>query len=76
MHLTPAEREILPLVARGLTDKEIARARRRSPHTIHRQIANLCVKFGVHDRTRLLMRVLALGLMQIDEIGPIPPQEY
>ena len=48
--LTEREREILELVAQGLTDAQIGERLVLSPHTIHRHVANARVKLGVRSR--------------------------
>lgn len=48
--LTAREREVLVLVARGLTDQQIAGELRMSTHTAHRHLANIRGKLGVASR--------------------------
>ncbi|MFD4957406.1 alpha/beta fold hydrolase [Microbacterium sp. NPDC058389] len=48
--LSEREREVLLLVARGMTDTEIAAELYLSPHTVHRHIANVRSKLGVPTR--------------------------
>ena len=48
--LTEREREILRLVAEGLTDAQIGERMVLSPHTVHRHVANARVKLGVRSR--------------------------
>jgi DNA-binding CsgD family transcriptional regulator len=48
--LTEREREILELVADGLTDAQIGEHLVLSPHTVHRHVANARVKLGVRSR--------------------------
>lgn len=49
--LTPREREILELVADGLTNGEIAERLWLSPGTVRRHLENVYEKLGVHTRT-------------------------
>jgi pimeloyl-ACP methyl ester carboxylesterase/DNA-binding CsgD family transcriptional regulator len=58
--LSPREREVLSLVAEGMTEREIAERLVVSPHTVHRHMANIRAKLGrgsgasaVADATRL-----------------------
>ncbi len=51
VHLTQREREVLSLMASGMTDRQIAEALFISPRTVHRHIAGLYEKLGVHTRT-------------------------
>ncbi|MBX9576455.1 MAG: response regulator transcription factor [Caulobacteraceae bacterium] len=50
--LTPREREILGLIARGLTNKEIARDLGIGPGTVKSHVEKLIAKLGVADRTQ------------------------
>ncbi|MFC4784985.1 alpha/beta fold hydrolase [Nocardioides sp. MAHUQ-72] len=48
--LSPREREVIRLVARGMTDAEIARELVLSVHTVHRHVANIRTRLGVASR--------------------------
>ncbi|MGN8551765.1 UNVERIFIED_CONTAM: alpha/beta fold hydrolase [Microbacterium sp. SLM126] len=48
--ITPREQEVLLLVARGLTDSQIASELFLSVHTVHRHVANARTKLGVASR--------------------------
>jgi pimeloyl-ACP methyl ester carboxylesterase/DNA-binding CsgD family transcriptional regulator len=48
--LSERELEVLRLVARGLTDQEIAAQLVLSAHTVHRHVANVRTKLGVASR--------------------------
>lgn len=48
--LTEREREVISLVAKGLTDSEIADHLVLSIHTVHRHVANIRTKLGVSSR--------------------------
>jgi DNA-binding NarL/FixJ family response regulator len=49
-HLTPREREIMELIARGLTNKAIAQQLYLAPKTVQNHINRLFAKLGVHNR--------------------------
>jgi LuxR family transcriptional regulator, maltose regulon positive regulatory protein len=49
--LTSREIEVLELVARGMTDREIALALDLSEHTIHRHVGNILTRLDVPSRT-------------------------
>ena len=48
--LTPRELEVLRLVARGMTDREIGLALGISTRTVESHVAHLMQRLGVHDR--------------------------
>ena len=49
--LTSREREILRLVADGLSDREMANRLALSEHTVHRHVSNILTKLGVPSRS-------------------------
>src|SRR5262249_42184977 len=49
-HLSQREREILRLVARGLTNAEIAKTLDLSDHTVKRHVANILTKLDLSSR--------------------------
>jgi pimeloyl-ACP methyl ester carboxylesterase/DNA-binding CsgD family transcriptional regulator len=61
--LTAREREVLALVARGLTDQEIAEQLVLSPHTVHRHVANVRRKLGSSSRSAAVAEATRLGLL-------------
>jgi DNA-binding CsgD family transcriptional regulator len=61
--LTDREREVLALVARGLTDQEVAEQLVISPHTVHRHVANLRRKLGSTSRSAAVAEASRLGLL-------------
>jgi ATP/maltotriose-dependent transcriptional regulator MalT len=63
--LTTREREVLELVADGLSNREIARTLEISEHTVKFHLAAIFGKLGVSSRTEAVRRGLQLGLVQI-----------
>jgi DNA-binding CsgD family transcriptional regulator len=61
--LSRREREVLTLVANGLTDGEIAEQLIVSPHTVHRHVANIRHKLGRGSRTAAVAEAARLGLL-------------
>ncbi len=61
--LTTREREVLALVAQGLSNPEIAQRLVLSTHTVHRHVANLMRKLGVTSRIAAVSRGSQLGLI-------------
>jgi len=61
--LSAREREVLALVADGLTDQEIAEQLVLSQHTVHRHVANIRHKFGRGSRAATVAEAARLGLL-------------
>jgi pimeloyl-ACP methyl ester carboxylesterase/DNA-binding CsgD family transcriptional regulator len=61
--LTDREVEVLRLVARGLTDAEIAARLVLSVHTVHRHIANIRARLGVPTRSAAAAWAADQGLL-------------
>jgi len=51
--LSPQEQRLLPLVAQGLTNREIAESLRLSEKTVKNYLANICSKLNVGRRSQL-----------------------
>jgi pimeloyl-ACP methyl ester carboxylesterase len=61
--LSAREREVLALIASGLSDQEIAEHLVLSPHTVHRHVANIRHKLGRTTRTAAVAEAARLGLL-------------
>jgi len=61
--LSSREREVLALVAKGLSDPEIAEQLVLSQHTVHRHVANIRNKLGRGSRTAAVAEAARLGLL-------------
>ena len=61
--LTPREREVLELVVRGQTNREIARGLGVGLGTVKAHIEHIIAKLGVSDRTQAAVRAVELGLI-------------
>ena len=61
--LSEREREVLALVAAGLSNKQIARRLDISPNTVKTHTRNLFAKLNVARRTEAVARARALGLV-------------
>ena len=61
--LTNREHEILELLARRLSDKEIAQALHISPHTVRKHTSNLYGKLQVASRRQAVRKAIALGIL-------------
>ncbi|HEV7528037.1 MAG TPA: response regulator transcription factor [Solirubrobacteraceae bacterium] len=60
--LSPREREVLELVAAGLTNREVAAALHLSPHTVKDLTSSLYKKLGAKNRADAVRRAERLGL--------------
>jgi pimeloyl-ACP methyl ester carboxylesterase/DNA-binding CsgD family transcriptional regulator len=61
--LSAREREVLALVAQGLSDTQIAERLVISPHTVHRHVANILAKLGLPTRAAAAARATRTGLL-------------
>jgi DNA-binding NarL/FixJ family response regulator len=64
--LTERELEVLQLVARGLSNKQAARAIGRTDETVKIHLKNVFAKLGVADRTEAVTVALTRGLIHLD----------
>ena len=61
--LSEREREVLQLIAEGLTNREIAARLFLSLNTVKGHTRNIYGKLGAHSRTQAIARATAIGLM-------------
>ena len=61
--LSPRERDVLRLVAEGLSDADIAEKLVLSPHTVHRHVANIRRKLGLHSRAAAAAHAARAGIV-------------
>ncbi|CAN5250192.1 hypothetical protein BH09ACT12_BH09ACT12_06820 [soil metagenome] len=61
--LSPRERDVLRLVAQGLSNPEIATSLVLSEHTVHRHVANILTKLDQTSRTGAASYALQAGLI-------------
>ena len=64
--LTERELEVLQLVARGLSNKDMARVIGRTDETVKIHLKNVFTKLGVADRTEAVTVALTRGLIHLD----------
>lgn len=64
--LSPRELEVLHLLGRGLSNKEIGAQLGVVEGTVKIHVANIFNKLGVSDRTQALIEAIKRGIVQID----------
>jgi DNA-binding NarL/FixJ family response regulator len=65
--LTEREREIVALVAAGLSNDEIAGRLVVSPATVKTHVNRVMAKLGAHDRAQLVIVAYQAGLVRADD---------
>ena len=65
--LTQRETEVLRVLARGLSNKEIATALFITEKTVKTHVSNVLGKLGVPSRTRAALYALKIGLVSLEE---------
>ena len=73
--LTPREREVLHLVAEGMTSGEIAGRLFISPRTAESHRANLMRKLGLRSRTDLVRFAFQRGIVPLEAMGTPAPSD-
>lgn len=64
--LTPRERQVLVLIGRGLTMRQMATRLGISPRTVETHVAKLYRKLEVRTRVQAVSRAVTLGLIELD----------
>ena len=67
IELTEREQEVLELVARGMTNKDIARRIGRTSGTVKVHIESILKKLGARDRTQAVTLALQRGIIHIKD---------
>jgi PAS domain S-box-containing protein len=71
--LTPRQREVLGLIASGLSTAEIAVQLTISPETVRNHLRSLFSELDVHTRLEAIAAARRLGLLAPQALGPPPP---
>lgn len=61
--VTPRERDVLRVLAEGLTNRQIAERLVLSEHTVHRHVTNILRKLGLPTRTAAATYAIRAGLL-------------
>lgn len=68
--LTPREREVLDLIARGLDNASLATSLAVRPKTVRNHVSNIFAKLGVSHRGEAVVRARELGFGREVDAGP------
>jgi PAS domain S-box-containing protein len=71
--LTPRQREILDLIAAGLSTAEIAKKLTLSTETVRNHLRSVFRELNVHTRLEAIAAARRLGLLAPPVLGPQPP---
>ena len=71
--LSERELELVRLLARGLSNKEIARELVISPNTVKVHLGNIYPKLGVSSRAEAIIVAIQTGLVKVE--GPAAQEE-
>ncbi len=69
--LTAREREVMTMIAAGMSNTEIGRALRMSPLTAKTHVSRIITKLRVRDRAQLVMLAYETGLAQPGSAGAV-----
>jgi PAS domain S-box-containing protein len=74
-HLTPRQRDVLNLLASGLSTAEIAKELTLSRETVRNHLRNLFAELAAHARPEAIAAARRLGLLAEPVLGPQPESD-
>jgi two-component system response regulator NreC len=69
LELTPKERQVMELIARGFTNQEIAKQLGRAVSTVDNHRSRIMKKLGVHRSTSLVSLAIRTGLLEASNLS-------
>lgn len=63
--LSAREKDVLRLMAKGLTNEEIAQRLFISPHTVKNHVSHIYQKIGMDDRTKVALWAVRAGIVSL-----------
>jgi NarL family two-component system response regulator LiaR len=66
--LTEREVEVLRLIAKGYSNRQIAQALEIGEETVKTHVANMLAKFEVDHRLQIVVYALKHGLLSLDDL--------
>ncbi|NLE75561.1 MAG: hypothetical protein GX605_02265 [Chloroflexi bacterium] len=72
--LSEREKEILQLVATGVTNQQVARALQISPNTVKVHLRNIFGKLGVESRTEAVLLAVQEGWVELPGLEAVEPR--
>lgn len=73
--LSAREKDVLRLIARGMTNHEIAQRLFISPHTVKNHVSHIYQKIGMDDRTKVALWAIRTGIVPLDADGTDDPDD-
>jgi DNA-binding NarL/FixJ family response regulator len=73
--LTERELEVIKALARGMSDRQIARSLSISEKTVRNHASNIYRKLHIFDRTQAVIYAVREGVIDVEELEYRPPRE-